>query len=221
MEERGDHYELLIRMEDTQGNIIPPGKFLSVAETYHLSPQIDRWVIGAAIDWFSHHPRSLERLSLCSINLSGHSLGNPKMHDFILRKFSNPKVTPEKFCFEVTETAAITRLESAMDFIKTLKAAGFRFALDDFGTGVSSFAYLKALPVDFLKIDGTFVKQMDRDAVDWAMVKSINETGHVMGKKTIAEFVENEAIVHYLQELAVDYAQGYVFTPPRPLDDLE
>lgn len=217
----GDHYEILIRLENEEGEIVPPIEFLPTAERYHLSPQIDCWVIQATVDWLSRHPQSLQRLCLCSINLSGLSLGNQEVYDFILDTFKSTSVPPEKICFEITETAAIAQFDVAVQFIKSLKREGFRFSLDDFGAGLSSFAYLKNIPVDFLKIDGAFVKNMDSDHVNRTVVKSINEIGHVMGKKTIAEFVENDEILRHLRGLGVDYAQGYLISAPRPLDELE
>ncbi len=218
--ETGDHFELLIRMRGEDGTILPPANFLPAAERYHLSSQLDRWVIRTAVNWFKQHPESYQRLSLCSINLSGHSLGDREMLEMIHKTFDAADLPTGKICFEVTETAAISQMNQAVQFIRILKQAGFLFALDDFGSGLSSFGYLRNLPVDFLKIDGMFVKSMDQDAVDFAMVKSINEIGHVMGKKTIAEYVENEEIMKQLQHLGVDYVQGYAIGRPRPLDEL-
>jgi len=216
-----DHYEILIRMKDEEGRIIPPIEFLPAAERYHLSPQIDCWVIRATVDWLSRHPQSLQRLSLCSINLSGLSLGNQEVYNFILDTVKSSPVPPKKICFEVTETAAIAQFDVAVQFMKSLKQEGFYFSLDDFGSGLSSFGYLKNMPVDFIKIDGMFVKNIDTDHVNRTMVKSINEIAHVMGKKTIAEFVENNEILRHLRGLDVDYAQGYLISKPRPLDELE
>jgi diguanylate cyclase (GGDEF)-like protein len=218
---QGDHYELLIRMEDEKGAIIPPEAFLPAAENYHLSNQLDRWVISTLIEWLSQQPDKLLRLSHCAINLSGHSVGSQEMLDFIRGAFENSPVPPGKICFEITETAAIARLSDAVRFISTLRADGFRFSLDDFGTGLSSFAYLKNLPVDYLKIDGAFIRQMDSNDIDRAMVKSINEIAHAMGKETIAEFVETAGIEQHLRELGVDYMQGYLFAKPRPLNEME
>jgi diguanylate cyclase (GGDEF)-like protein len=218
----GEHYEILVRMLDERGEVIPPGRFLEAAEHYCLSPQLDRWVIQNTAEWLAHNPDKLQRLSICSINLSGRSLGDEEVLRFITQIFEKfPTIEPERICFEVTETAAITHLYRSIGFIKVLKRKGFRFALDDFGSGFSSFAYLKNLPVDFLKIDGMFVRQMHTNPIDRAMVKSINEIGKLMGKKTIAEFVENKAILDILRILKVDYAQGYYFGPARPLDVLE
>ena len=139
---------------------------------------------------------------------------------FVIRQFEEKNLPPEKICFEITETTAIADLTSATRFIKALSELGCRFALDDFGSGLSSFAYLKNLPVDFLKIDGMFVRDIVDDPIDFAMVKSINEIGHVMGKQTIAEFVEDQAILEKLREIGVDYAQGYGISRPRPIEEM-
>jgi diguanylate cyclase (GGDEF)-like protein/PAS domain S-box-containing protein len=220
--DEGDHYEILIRMiDEEQGKIIPPGAFIPAAERYNLMLQIDRWVVAEAFNWFRLNQDALSRLSLCTINLSGHTLSDAGFIDYMANLFNECKVEPEKICFEITETAAISNLKNAMYLIGELKARGCAFALDDFGSGLSSFAYLKNLPVDYLKIDGAFVKDMVDDPIDYAMVKSINDVGHVMGKKIIAEFVENEDILMKLKELGVDYAQGYGIAKPRPLTDLD
>ena len=214
------HYEMLIRMKDENGRSVPPGAFLPAAERYNLATKLDRWVIGKALGWLSRHPKHLERLSLCFINLSGQSLGDQGLLQFISQQFDQMKVPSQKICFEVTETAAITNLSSATCFIKELKRRGCRFALDDFGSGLSSFAYLKSLPVDFIKIDGLFVKDIVEDPIDLAMVRSINDIGHVMGKQTIAEFVENKAILNALRQIGVDYAQGYGIGRPQMLAEM-
>ncbi len=213
-------YELLIRLQDEEGHLVAPGAFLPAAERYSLASKLDRWVLRTAFEWFSYHPQELERVLVCSINLSGSSLGDNAFLEFIIRQFDKGVMPPEKICFEITETAAIANLTSATHFIKALKTRGCYFALDDFGSGLSSFAYLKNLPVDFLKIDGMFVKDMVDDPIDFSMVRSINDMGHVMGKKTIAEFVENDAILERLCELGVDYAQGYGIGRPRPIEEM-
>jgi EAL domain-containing protein (putative c-di-GMP-specific phosphodiesterase class I) len=218
--EDGDHFELLIRMQGEEGEIIPPQHFLPAAEHYHLSARVDCWVIDAAVQWLQRHEPCLQRLSLCSINLSGLSVGNQLVLDCIIDIFASSSVPREKICFEITETATIARMASAIEFINRLRREGFRFSLDDFGSGLSSFGYLKTLPVDFLKIDGMFVKNMDADEFDYTVVKSIAEIGRVTGKKTVAEFVENQAAAERLRALGIDYAQGYHFSKPRPLDEL-
>ena len=212
-----NYYELLLRMEDQSGNVIMPGSFLPAAERYNLSSKLDRWVIDTIFERLSD--QDIQH-NLYAINLSGLSLGDDGFLTFVTGLFDKSCVQPDRICFEITETAAITNLASATRFIRTLKERGCRFALDDFGSGVSSFAYLKNLPVDYLKIDGGFVKDIVNDPVDLAMVKAINDMGHVLGKKTVAEFVENEQILHKLRELGVDYAQGYHIGRPQPIEDL-
>jgi diguanylate cyclase (GGDEF)-like protein/PAS domain S-box-containing protein len=215
-----DHYELLLRMEDEAGNIVLPHVFLTAAERYNLSGKLDCWVIKQTFSWLQDHPSHLEKLRICFINLSGLSLGQKTFLPFVIQELESSGIPPWKICFEITETVAIANLSSATTFIKTLRQLGCRFALDDFGSGLSSFAYLKNLPVDFLKIDGIFVKDILHDPMDLAMVKSINEIGHMMGKKTIAEFVENDPILEKLREIGVDYAQGYGISRPCPLNGL-
>ncbi len=220
-DDEGVHFETLVRYKDKQGNTIPPGAFLPAAERYNMASALDRWVIKNLLSWLSKHPKRLEKLSLCSINLSGLSLSDESMLDFIDEQFEIWNVPTHKICFEITETAAISNLSYARQFIESLRDRGCYFSLDDFGSGLSSFAYLKNLPVDFLKIDGLFVKDILEDKVDRAMVESINSVGHVMGKQTIAEFVENEAILQQLKDLEVDYAQGYGIAKPVPLDEIK
>jgi len=163
------------------------------------------------------HPAKQKKLELCTINLSGQTLGNDDFMKYLIDKLDENLVDPNKICFEITETSAIANLSHAIRFIKKIREKGCRFALDDFGSGVSSFGYLKNLPVDFLKIDGAFVRDIKTDRIDRAMVKSINEIGQIMGKKTIAEFVENDAILQELKKIGVDYAQGYGIAKPRAL----
>ncbi len=217
----GLHFEVLLRYRDDRGNIIPPGAFLPAAERYNLASELDRWIISTLLEWLAEHPSFLKTLSLCSVNLSGLSLSDESMLKYISRQFDQWGVPTNKVCFEITETAAISNFSYATNFINTLKEQGCMFSLDDFGSGLSSFAYLKNLPVDYLKIDGLFVKDILDDEVDLAMVKSINEVGHVMNKKTIAEFVENAAIFNLLKTLGIDYAQGYGISRPVPLDELK
>jgi EAL domain-containing protein (putative c-di-GMP-specific phosphodiesterase class I) len=174
-------------------------------------------VLTTVFNWYGQNPNRFEKVSMVCVNLSGQSLSDMELLNYIIKFFENSELQPQKFCFEVTETAAIANLTYATNFIKRLKDLGCHFALDDFGSGLSSFAYLKNLPVDFIKIDGLFVKDILDDPIDLAMVKSINEIGQVMGKTTIAEFVENNDILAKLREVGVDYAQGYAVSKPRPL----
>jgi len=213
----GLHYELLLRMRDQTDGIIPPGAFLPAAERYNLIALVDRWVIQRAFKWLASHPGHLQELECCAINLSGASISDERFLDFLVEQFSTWCIPAARICFEITETTAIANLVKASHFIAMLKNIGCTFALDDFGSGMSSFAYLKKLPVDFLKIEGMFVRDIGDDPVDLAMVKSINELGHAMGKRTIAEFVENQAILEKLREVGVDYVQGYGVARPEPL----
>ncbi|MEE9190649.1 MAG: EAL domain-containing protein, partial [Candidatus Neomarinimicrobiota bacterium] len=214
-DENKKHYECLIRMIDENGKIILPGAFLSAAERYDLSTKIDRWVFESAYTWLATRPRKQKNLISCSINLSGHSLNSEGFLDFIVNKLDEGKVLSSNICFEITETVAISSLSNAIRFMEVLKNKGCFFALDDFGSGISSYGYLKNLPVDYLKIDGMFIRDMVHDPIDMEMVRSINEIGHVMGKMTIAEFVENKETLDSLKELGVDYAQGYHMGKPR------
>ncbi len=214
-----EHFELLLRLVDEKGQIVPPGAFLPAAERYGLSTKLDRWVVSAAFGWLSRNPELLARLHLCCINLSGATVADEEFLVFVQEQLELFKVPARRICFEITETAAIANLSRAMTLMETLKARGCLFALDDFGSGLSSFAYLKTLPVDYLKIDGTFVKDIVDDELDLALVRSIGDVGKVMGKATIAEFVENDAILSKLREIGVDYAQGYGVAPPTPITE--
>jgi EAL domain-containing protein (putative c-di-GMP-specific phosphodiesterase class I) len=210
----GAHFEILLRMRDEQGALILPGEFLPAAERYNLSCRIDRWVIDNVFSWLAARPRALAEVGQVGINLSGKSIGNADMLEFILAAFRGGRVPADKICFEITETAAIADLVGATQFILRLKECGCRFALDDFGSGFSSLAYLKQLPVDYLKIDGAFVRDMDSDSIDYAMVRSINDIGHLLGKQTVAEFVETGATIDLLRTLGVDFVQGYAIGRP-------
>jgi len=214
------HLEVLIRMRGDQGQLIPPGAFIPAAERFGLMSAIDRWVIENIFKMI-HASKEyiIQNKFNFAINLSGQTLSDNETLDFITKQLDKYEITRGSISFEITETAAISNLSSANSFIKLLKAAGCKFALDDFGSGLSSFAYLKNLPVDFLKIDGAFVKNMVNDPIDYAMVNSINQIGHVMNLKTIAEFVEDDDILQKLKEIGVDYAQGYAICKPYPLTD--
>ncbi|MFT5532751.1 MAG: diguanylate cyclase (GGDEF)-like protein/PAS domain S-box-containing protein [Burkholderiaceae bacterium] len=210
----GSHDELLLRLRDDDGSLIPPMAFIPAAERYGLMPALDRWVIRRALATHAlrHPPGGVP--ALVAINLSGTSIGDETFLPFVLEQFALTGVTPSEICFEITETAAIANLGEATVLIRALKAIGCKFSLDDFGSGMSSFTYLKHLPVDYLKIDGSFVKDMIDDPVDRAMVEAIHRIGHVMGLQTIAEFVETDAIIAVLREIGVDYAQGYAIGKP-------
>jgi diguanylate cyclase (GGDEF)-like protein/PAS domain S-box-containing protein len=213
--DEGEHYEMLLRMQDEDGTLVPPMTFIPAAERYGLMPQLDRWVITTAFTQYERrHPPGKAR-GTCAINLSGASICDENFYEFVVAQLDRYKVPPDGVCFEITETSAIANLAQATVLVGRLKELGCRFSLDDFGSGMSSFAYLKHLPVDYLKIDGGFVKDMVDDPIDHAMVEAINHIGHVMHIKTIAEFVENDAILNALEKIGVDYAQGYGIEKPR------
>lgn len=215
---RHTHLEILVRMIGENGEVIAPGHFLPAAERFNLMPEIDRWVIHAVFS--QYHALVAERGGApltCAINLSGASINADGFLDYIRKQAQRYKMRPGSICFELTETVAVNNLQAAAEFIKACKEMGFHFALDDFGTGTSSFGYLKKLPVDFLKIDGGFVRDIERDRVDQAMTETINNIGHIMGMQTIAEYAENEAIIEKLKAMGVDFAQGYGVCLPKPL----
>jgi diguanylate cyclase (GGDEF)-like protein/PAS domain S-box-containing protein len=212
-----EYREVLLRLIDEAGRVVPPMAFIPAAERYHLMPTIDRWVVRTLMAWMKANLLVLPADSSVSINLSGQSLGDDSFGDFIEEQLLASGIPPSRICFEITETAAISNLSRALRLMSALRARGCHFALDDFGSGLSSFAYLKNLPVDSIKIDGAFVRDMLNDPTDFAMVEAIARIGHVMGLKTIAEYVESEAIMHRLAELGVDFVQGFGIHRPEPL----
>jgi EAL domain-containing protein (putative c-di-GMP-specific phosphodiesterase class I) len=198
---------------------VAPSVFLPAAERYNLMPTIDRWVIRTAFAALSRIVGEDFKGGF-NINLSGQTLGDEYFQQFLVDQMQTRQVPPECICFEVTETAAISRLDSAIEFISDMRARGCRFALDDFGTGVSTFSYLRSLPLDYVKIDGSFVRDMVDDKLMAAMVDSINHIVHAVGLKSVAEFVEDEVILEQLQNMGVDYAQGYHISRPFPMSQL-
>lgn len=212
------HYELLIRYRDENNRYVSPNAFLPAAEKYGLSTQIDLWVLTTALDFLASNPQHTYKLQCCSINLSAHSLSSHQARSAISQLIISCGFPPEKICFEITETSAIKNLDEATDFIEEMKIIGCRFALDDFGTGFSSLGYLKNLNVDYLKIDGAFIRNIVQDKIDHAMVTAIASIGREMNIATIAEFVENDAIRSTLSEMDVDYGQGFGIDKPMPLD---
>lgn len=219
----GEHCEVLLRLIDEQGNIVSPMAFIPAAERYNLMQAIDRWVIRTFFASLAQYEREkctrLQKRNcdcLYAINLSGASINDDQFMDFLREQLTLHHIPPQTICFEITETIAVANLGKAALLIRSLRELGCRFALDDFGSGMSSFSYLKNLPVDYLKIDGSFVKHIVEEPIDLAMVEAINQIGHVMGIQTIAEFVENEDILEKIKLLGVDYAQGYGIAKPRP-----
>lgn len=213
-------YEVLVRLIDNDGTIIMPGNFLPAAERYNVATLVDRWVVKSTLAELEQYPEHLARLQACHINLSGQSLSRQDFHEFVAQMLNDYAVPAECICFEITETAAMSNMSEAQTFIESIGRRGCTFALDDFGSGLSSFGYLRSLPVEILKIDGSFVRNIHKDKIHFAMVKSISEIGRLMGKQTVAEFVESGEVLEKLQELSIDYAQGYAIHKPCLLAEL-
>ena len=221
-----EHQEILLRMIDENGRLISPGEFMPAAEKYNMMPAIDRWVIRTLFSQKSDYWRATLKANsagdidsdlFCSVNLSGASLNDDHFFDFLRKQIAEYGTPPRAICFEITETVAVNNLQRVSEFIRELRSMGFRFALDDFGSGMSSFTYLKSLPVDFLKIDGALVKEIVHSRIDLCMVEAIHRIAQEMGIKTIAEYVENDAILEKLKTIGVNYAQGYGIHKPEAL----
>lgn len=213
------HVEVLVRLLDENNKLVAPDSFIPAAERYNLMPLVDRKIIFETFSFIHKYAEQDESITQYSINLSGNTIDDNEIVDYIKKTAEKFTIDNRLICFEITETAAIKNLNKAKLLIKDLKAVGFKFALDDFGSGLSSFQYLKNLPVDFLKIDGSFVSDMVNNNIDHAMVAAINEVGHIMGIKTIAEYVENEQIIKKLIDLNVDFGQGYGIEQPKPIKE--
>ena len=213
-----EHMEILLRMIGEDGSLIGPGNFLPAAERHNLMPEIDRWVIQEMFGYYAELLADRDgRPVTCAINLSGASINTEGFFEFVQAQFTQHQLGPGAICFELTENVALNNLQTAVHFIKQCQAIGIAFAIDDFGIGHSSLAYLKSLPVDYLKIDGSFIRNIEHDKTDRAMTETINQIGHILGKKTIAEQAENQATIEILRSLGVDYAQGYGVCRPSPL----
>ncbi|NJL10518.1 MAG: EAL domain-containing protein, partial [Calothrix sp. SM1_7_51] len=220
-----EHYEVLLRLIDKMGNEVLPMAFIPAAERYNLMSAIDRWVIRTL---FANLGLNREKLNVCTrkgrncgciyaINLSGASINDDQFMDFLCEQLALHQIPAQAICFEITETVAIANLSKTANFIRVLKKLGCRFSLDDFGRGMSSWSYLKNLSVDYLKIDGTFIKHIVSEQVDMAMVEAINKIGHLMGIQTIAEYVETQEIFDMVKAIGIDYAQGYGVAKPLPM----
>ena len=215
------HYEILVRYRDDNNHLILPGVFLPAAERFNISDQIDLWVIENTLNYLQQFPEHIEQLHCCSINLSALSLASHRIESAVERLLSDTQFPTHKLCFELTETSAISNLNEAKEFMEKLKGYGCRFALDDFGSGMSSFGYLKNIPVDYIKIDGIFVRDMLSDRVDKAMVSAINNIGHELELVTIAEYAESNVILSELTQQNIDLAQGDAIAKPMPLSELQ
>ncbi|PID46525.1 MAG: GGDEF-domain containing protein [Proteobacteria bacterium] len=212
------HYELLVRMHGEDGNSVSPDQFIPVAEYYSMMPELDRWVVREALRHISKIEPS-DHPPVFAINLSGQSLDEANFRDYVLDELRRTGADARMICFEITEAVAVNDLALATRFISTLKAEGSSFSLDDFGTGVSSYGYLTSLDVDYLKIDGIFVKDLIRDSIARNIVESVTQVGHAMGLKIIAEYVEDDNIIALLRKMGVDYGQGYGIGKPKPLSE--
>lgn len=211
----GVHMEMLIRLRDESGQMVPPGAFIPAAERFGLMPQIDRWVVETALANFSRLHPSGKPVKLCAINLSGPTFEDAAFADFVLDALERHGVSPQRICFEITETAAVSSMARAVEFMQRLRAAGCRFSLDDFGSGMASFGYLKNLPVDFIKIDGSFIRNIETDPVSYSIVRAVTDIGHQLGLQVVGEWVADERARDLLRGLAVDYAQGFAIHKPE------
>ena len=212
-------FEILLRMLDPAGNEVAPDRFLPAAERYQIAPEIDRWVVEETLRTLARHPQQLESLGACHINLSGQSIGREDFLGFLEETLDRSPVDPRKLCFEITETAAITNPADAGHFFRRLHQRGCGFALDDFGTGLSSFGYLTNMPVDMIKVDGTFVRDALENKTHQAIVKAIGEISAIMGKGAVAEYVETDAAATRMAELGIGWLQGYAIHRPCPLEE--
>lgn len=216
----GLQYEVLVRMLDLAGNVCHPAVFLNAVERFDQAAAVDIKVLSMALEQLAMHPRHLEALELCHINVSGQSAASVAFRDQVIALLDASRVPPQKLCFELTETASIHAFGEARAFIDAMRSRGCSVALDDFGSGLSSFAYLKNLPVDILKIDGMFVRDIAHDPLDLAVVRAVTEVAHTLGKTVIAEWAETPEVIDRLREIGVDLAQGYALHSPEPMEDL-
>lgn len=216
-----EHGEILIRIIDNDESIIAPSIFMPIVERYYSAPRIDRWVVKQIFNWLVTNKNAIDHIESLSINLSGQSVSDPEFHQHVLSLINQmPNIDYSKLCFEITETAAITNIAEASKFIAAMNAHGIKFSLDDFGSGVSSFGYLKTLAVDYLKIDGQFISDLENNLIGQATVRCITEVAKATGKKTIAEWVDNIHVANLLKEMGVDYIQGYLKHKPAPLSHM-
>ena len=215
------HYELLLRMRDENGEIVSPNQFIPAAERYNLMPTLDRWVVRESLSKLADRSNDGEARYTIAVNLSGTSLSEDRFLEFVIDELKKHDLPNGAVCFEITETAAISNLSRVIHFMQALKKLGCLFSLDDFGSGLSSFTYLKNLPVDYLKIDGHFISNVAEDRVDESMVKAISEVGHAMGIETIAERVETKQVLEKLGALGIEYAQGYYIAKPASVQSFE
>lgn len=216
--DQGVHGEVLIRLQERNGDIVMPGDFMPCVERFFIASKVDAYVVDKVFDLFETQQEVVENVSMVSVNLSGQSVNDKSFREYLYAKVASTIIPLEKICFEITETIALSYLEEVVPFIQTLKKLGVKFALDDFGNGASSFSYLRKLPVDYLKIDGQFIVNLDKDEVSRLTVDCLAKVAKLTGAETIAEWVETEAVYQELQRLGVDYMQGYYHHKPEPMD---
>jgi EAL domain-containing protein (putative c-di-GMP-specific phosphodiesterase class I) len=220
LDERARHFEILLRLRDPQtGQLLLPGQFIPAAERFGLGLRLDRHVLDRTLRWFEKNPDAAERVGLCSINLCAATVDDERFVTYLQKRLEGSRLAARQLCFELTETSALRDLSRAQHFIQRVREIGCKFALDDFGTGFCSFGYLRSLDVDFFKIDGSFVRDIETSKLALAVVRSIADIGRVMEKETIAECAENEAVRQRLIDLGVDYAQGYAVDEPMPIEN--
>jgi diguanylate cyclase (GGDEF)-like protein/PAS domain S-box-containing protein len=211
----GVHMEMLIRLRDEHGGMVPPGAFIPAAERFGLMPQLDRWVVDTTLANFTRLHPSGKPVKLCAINLSGPTFEDDSFAEFVLQRLEDYGVSPQRICFEITETAAVSNMARAVEFMQRLRSAGCKFSLDDFGSGMASFGYLKNLPVDFIKIDGSFIRNIETDPVSYSIVRAVTDIGHQLGLQVVAEWVADDRARDLLRGLSVDYAQGFAIHKPE------
>ena len=212
------HFEILLRWRDGEGQLRPPANLIAAAERYRLGPRLDRYVLSAVLNWLEANPQALPLIRQCNLNLGAATLADDEFGDYFANRLQRSNLRPEQLCLEITETSVVRDLGRTRRFIQRMRDMGCRFALDDFGTGFCSFGYLRDLQVDYLKIDGSFVRDLDQSELSEAIVRSITEIAHLLGMRAVAEHVENEAQLASLRTLRVDYAQGYWFQSPLPIE---
>jgi diguanylate cyclase (GGDEF)-like protein len=212
------HFEILVRWRDKDGNLRPPAEMIAAAERYRLGPRLDRYVLDATLTWLEQNPAALAQVEQCNINIGGTTLVDEDFGDYFAARLRRSPLNPEQLCLEITETSVVRDMTRARRFIDRVGDLGCRFALDDFGTGFCSFGYLRELDVDYLKIDGSFVRELGNGGLPEAVVRSITEIAHVLNKRAVSEQAETEAQLEHLRRIGVDYAQGYVFQRPQPIE---
>ena len=218
---KASHFELLLRGKSDEGEIISPSKLIDAAEDFNLTPMLDKWVIRNLFAWIKNSEESASAKYKFSFNLSALSINDSDLSEFIIKLAENENINPRKINIEVTERVAISNIKRCYDFMTDLKKAGFTFSLDDFGSGYSSFKYIQMLPFDVIKIDGSFIKDININKQNQIIAKAVTDIAKAYGRKTVAEYIENKEIAEVANEIGIDYGQGYYFSKPFPIADLK